>query len=284
MRFSLAGMQLKFSMRTDGNRFTFPVEHQDADWIVKVPDSARPDLPAIEHAVMCLAKSVGFDVPEVRQVPTTTIQLPTDFDHVSVPLALAVKRYDRTPLGRVHQEDLAQVLEWPRDARYADVGNKTIGYDGLAKLVGDLTNDETRAEFVRRVAFIVATGNNDAHLKNWSLLWPPGKTQPALAPVYDQVCTAAFPDYGWSERHGLDLALPLGGSRQLKTLNADRLARFQERSGCRDATRHFHEVLEQCNEKLQDSFNTFPTSMQNALREHWQRVPLLRRFAPMPAP
>lgn len=37
LRFSLAGMQLKFSMLNSGNRFVFPAQNQLGQWIVKIP-------------------------------------------------------------------------------------------------------------------------------------------------------------------------------------------------------------------------------------------------------
>ena len=47
------------------------------------------------------------------------------------------------------------------------------------------------AEFVRRRIFNAAIGNNDMHLKNWSLIYPDGRT-PRLAPAYDFVSTICY--------------------------------------------------------------------------------------------
>jgi serine/threonine-protein kinase HipA len=44
---------------------------------------------------------------------------------------------------------------------------------------------------MRRLAFMVLSGNADAHLKNWSLLYPDG-VRPRLAPVYDLVSTVMY--------------------------------------------------------------------------------------------
>jgi serine/threonine-protein kinase HipA len=45
---------------------------------------------------------------------------------------------------------------------------------------------------MRRLAFMVLSGNADAHLKNWALLYPDG-VNPRLAPVYDVVSTVVYP-------------------------------------------------------------------------------------------
>jgi len=45
-------------------------------------------------------------------------------------------------------------------------------------------------EVVRRIAFQVLIGNGDAHLKNWSFVYPDG-TSARLSPPYDLVATIA---------------------------------------------------------------------------------------------
>ena len=47
------------------------------------------------------------------------------------------------------------------------------------------------AEVIRRLIFNAAIGNNDMHLKNWSLIYPDGRT-PRLAPAYDFVSTIRY--------------------------------------------------------------------------------------------
>jgi serine/threonine-protein kinase HipA len=52
---------------------------------------------------------------------------------------------------------------------------------------------EAVQEFVRRIVFSAAIGNTDMHLKNWTLLYPDGRT-PKLSPAYDLVSTIAYID------------------------------------------------------------------------------------------
>jgi serine/threonine-protein kinase HipA len=68
LRFSLAGVQLKFSMLMVDRKLTLPAENEDGDWIVKLSFDDFPALPENEHAVMTWARSMGYEVPETRAV------------------------------------------------------------------------------------------------------------------------------------------------------------------------------------------------------------------------
>src|SRR5262245_47077071 len=76
--------------------------------------------------------------------------------------------------------------------------NRGVGYDLLARLVLETCGPEDADEFIRRLAFVVASGNDDAHLKNWSFQWL--GSAPRLSPAYDLVCSIAWDDFGWSGR------------------------------------------------------------------------------------
>lgn len=49
------------------------------------------------------------------------------------------------------------------------------------------------AEFIGRVAFMLGSGNADAHLKNWSVVYPDGR-RGRLSPAYDQIATVVYPE------------------------------------------------------------------------------------------
>lgn len=66
LRFSLAGVALKFSLLQKQDRLTLPAADQEGDWIVKMPDAGYPELPANEYAMMTLAGQCGIEVSEVR--------------------------------------------------------------------------------------------------------------------------------------------------------------------------------------------------------------------------
>lgn len=200
LRFSLAGVQPKFSMRYEGKALVVPASGSGGDWIVKLPDQRFPSVPANEFAMLRWAEHVGIDVPETRLVPGSEIKNLPDGLLASGQSALAVRRFDRTPTGRVHQEDFAQVREVATDAKY-DKAN----YEGIGRVIAAVCPPADAIEYVRRLVAVVAMGNADAHLKNWTLRYPDGR-EARLSPAYDLVCVTAYP----SADH--QLAFPLSGS------------------------------------------------------------------------
>ena len=190
-RFSLPGVQLKLSatMAATG-RLTIPAQGIGGSWIVKLPSAAFPGLPEQEHAMMTLAGRVGIEVPETRLVSVDSISnLPRGMGVAGGKMALAVRRFDRADDGTpIHVEDFAQVLGAYPEQKYMGAG-----YGDIAEVVGRAVGDNAVWEFIRRLVFCALIGNGDAHLKNWALIYPDGRS-PALAPAYDLVSTIAFLD------------------------------------------------------------------------------------------
>lgn len=220
-RASLAGMTLKFSMSRRGDRLVVPAHGRDGDWILKIPDHSYPDLPANELAVMRLAGSVGIDVPEARLWSRDDIDdLGPGAWASEETRAYAVRRFDRSPGGRVHIEDFAQVLGRFGDGEWKYHSNvETVA--GLAHRGRD--RDSLR-EAVRRTVFNLLVGNGDAHLKNWSLIYP-DRRRARLSPAYDLVCTAVhLPDPG-----NPLLGLPFLGATRLADVGRGHFARLRDR-------------------------------------------------------
>ena len=221
IKFSLGGSQLKFSMIDRGGRFT--LDEGDEEWIVKPPHPTHPDLPLNEYTMMRLAAAAGVQIPEVRLVKLEDIDLaglPGMAIQRSEAQAYAVKRYDRTARGRVHVEDFAQVFSVHADQEY-----KATNYDTIGRLIFDLFPERFTqlAEFVRRLVVNILIGNGDAHLKNWSVIYP-DKINPRLAPAYDLVSTIHYV-------RNDSLALNLGGQKRFELFDEshfDRLARRTE--------------------------------------------------------
>ena len=102
LRFSLAGVQLKFSaILNRAETFTIPTDGMGGSWILKLPSESHPHLPEIEHAMLSFAKLVGIDVPEIKLVPTVSVVgLPEQFGN-TIADSLAVKRFDRNEDGSI---------------------------------------------------------------------------------------------------------------------------------------------------------------------------------------
>ncbi|MDE2782421.1 MAG: HipA domain-containing protein [Gemmatimonadota bacterium] len=224
LRFSIAGVQPKLSAAMAAGKLTVPVHGVGGSWIVKLPSAAFPGLPEQEHAMMKLAGLNGIDVPETRLVPVEEIEgLPPAFG-TGTGQALAVRRFDRLDDGtRVHIEDFAQILGAHPEQKYL-----RAGYREIAEVLGRELGDDAVTQFVRRLVFCAMIGNGDAHLKNWSVIYP-DRRNPQLAPAYDLVSTIAYVD---DDRMALEW---VSGERGFTDLSDDLLARLA--SGARLAQR-----------------------------------------------
>ncbi len=215
LRFSLAGMQLKFSavLESTGG-LTIPANGMGGSWIVKLPSTRFPAVPENEYAMLELARAIGIEVPRVRLVAPSEVNGVPEGVATLDGRALAIERFDRGENGaRIHMEDFAQVFGvWP-DEKY-----KQRSYANIAAVLWAEAGEESTFEFVRRLAFSTLIGNADMHLKNWSLIYPDGKT-PALSPAYDFIATLPYlPD----DKH----ALSFGGSKSLSEISIERIRRF----------------------------------------------------------
>jgi serine/threonine-protein kinase HipA len=125
---------------------------------------------------------------------------------LSVPLAsilrkwqdlYLVERYDRRPLPdgsleRVHQEDFCQALGIAPDQKYEQEGGPGISDCFRVVREHSVTPVVDVRALLHWVVFNYLTGNADAHGKNISLLLT--EAGPVLAPFYDLMCTAVYPD------------------------------------------------------------------------------------------
>jgi serine/threonine-protein kinase HipA len=220
LRFSLAGVQLKFSAILEAaGGLTIPAGGLGGSWIVKLPSAQFPAVPENEFVMLALGRAIGINVPSNRLVPVSEIKgLPSDAARVAGN-ALAVQRFDRGPAGRrIHMEDFAQVFGLFPDDKYDQ-----RSYANIAAVLWAETGPDDTYEFVRRLVFSVLIGNGDMHLKNWSLLYPDSRI-PVLSPAYDFVSTVHYiPDE--------KLALTFGGSRSLLGITKDQVRKFADTAG-----------------------------------------------------
>ena len=188
LRFSLAGVQLKFSAIGEARGgLTIPAKGVGGSWIVKLPSRDFAGVPENEYAMMTLARLIGIDVPALSLVDIDAIKnLPEGIGTLKGQ-ALAIQRFDRLADGTaVHIEDFAQIFGVYPDDKY-----KKASARGIARVIGIEGSDADIAEFIRRLTFNTLIGNADMHLKNWSLIYP-DRRHAALAPAYDFVSTIAY--------------------------------------------------------------------------------------------
>jgi len=269
LRFSVAGVQMKFSMLRDSDKLTLPARGETGEWIVKFDSPVYPRLPENEYSMLEWSRTAGFDVPEVYLHEASHLEgLPRQFAPEGSRV-LAIRRFDRNR-HRIHQEDFAQVVGLPPTMKYDHVT-----YEVMVRLTKNILGDEGVDELVRRLALTVACGNNDAHLKNWSLIYPDG-IQARWSPLYDQVSTVA-----WEGPDRL-LSLKLAGVKEFGRIDRAAFERLAEKCNLDPAR-----VIDNVRDTLTRLFDTWPGILPDLpipeshvvrLREHWAHVPLLREM------
>ena len=189
LRFSLAGVQLKFSaLKAAGRGVTIPVDGVGGNWIVKLPSQQFAHVPENEFSMMTLAQKVGIAVPAIDLIDIGAIEnLPAGMEKLGGK-AFLIERFDRDAQGNaIHIEDFAQVFGVYPEDKYKNASLAT-----LARVVAIECGQEDAAEFIRRMTFNVLIGNGDMHLKNWSLMYP-DRRHARLAPAYDFISTIGYP-------------------------------------------------------------------------------------------
>lgn len=240
LRFSLAGVQLKFSaMEKARGGLTIPASGKGGDWIVKLPSVRFRGVAANEFSMMSLARKMGLDIPDVELVPLDRIEgLPEGIGKIEED-AFAIRRFDRTKDGgRIHIEDFAQVFGVYPDNKY-----EKGSYRHIAKVLWLETGEAGVREFIKRLVFNALIGNADMHLKNWSLIYPDGRT-PQLSPGYDFLSTTLYiPE--------ANAGLKFARTKRVDELTMDEIAYMAAKAGApealaRDAATEivdrFHEV------------------------------------------
>lgn len=281
-RFSLAGMQLKLSMTAQGTRLALTAARHDRRWIVKLPSRAYADLPAVEAKTMDWARASGHEVPPHMLVSTDDLDgLPEGWSE-GCPTVYAIERFDRREDGtRIHHEDFCQALNIHPLHKYGDSGDKRFGHDGILRLVADAAGEHEARQLARRVGFVIASGNDDAHLKNWSFEWG-AANRPKLSPCYDLVATVSWRDrHGWDLPGGPRLALSLGRVKRFALLDDEALRRHADRSGQPWARDEIMNGIERARTAWAAVEANAPPIMREALVEHWSRVPVLAKAGPL---
>ncbi|WP_228151329.1 type II toxin-antitoxin system HipA family toxin [Tamilnaduibacter salinus] len=186
--FSLAGVQMKFSAQRDDGRMTIQPESGTDDWIIKTPSTVHRHVPANEYSAMRLAEAIGVEIPAIEQIPLTALSGLPDIQLPDETTAYAIKRFDRAGRTRIHTEDFAQVFEVFAHEKYGHYNYEQIGaalYRYGSQGLADIQ------QLARRLLANILLANGDAHLKNWTIIYPDGMNA-RLAPAYDIVSTLPY--------------------------------------------------------------------------------------------
>lgn len=187
-KFSLAGVQMKFSMKEKDGRYNLSKGDDLGDWIIKTPSTKHKDVPVNEYTAMKLAALIGVGIPEIKLVELDKLDNLPQINLPDEELAFAIKRFDRENDTRIHMEDFAQVL-----VKYPHEKYGTANYENIGRILYEFSGDglADAQQFARRLLANILLANGDAHLKNWSLLYADQIT-PRLSPAYDIVTTRVY--------------------------------------------------------------------------------------------
>lgn len=258
-KMSVQGVQPKLSAILNIKKKTFEIVDQKGRFILKPQNNLFAELPENEDVSMKMAKVAGIEVPMHGMVYSQDGSL-TYF----------IKRFDRVSRDkRVPVEDFAQLMGHSRDTKYNSSMEKVIQviekyctFPALEKI-----------KLFRLTLFNFLVGNEDMHLKNFSLIFRDKKVE--LSPAYDLLNTSIAIQSPVEE-----IALPLRGKK--KNLTRRMLVDYfgMERLGLnekviakvitdiRDAQPTWESLIDNCflSEPMQLKYKEFLSHRRNVLK------------------
>jgi len=262
-KFSLAGVQMKFSMKGKDGRYNLSRGDELGDWIIKTPSTKHKDVPVNEYTAMRLASLVEVDIPEIRLVELDKLDNLPPINLPDENLAFAIKRFDRENDRRIHMEDFAQVL-----VKYPHEKYNAASYEQIGRILYEFSGDGLAdvQQFARRLLVNILLANGDAHLKNWSLLYADQVT-PRLSPAYDIVTTSVYMD---GERH---YALNLGKTKEWYEASFANFQSWANRAGVpwRAIKPHIDDAMEKARSLWPRALKELPMNEghKQRLKDHW---------------
>ncbi len=186
-RISLSGVQPKASLVVNGTQLEKPAENKRGEYILKPAPSSyalfdRKYCPANEHLTMQLAS-------QVYRIETAANGLCFFRDGEA---AYLCRRFDVGPDGRkFQQEDFASLAGLTNINGGSDFKYGNLSYEECADIIKRYVKAAPIEvlKFFRMVVFNYLTLNDDAHLKNFSLI-NRGDGEYHLAPAYDLINTS----------------------------------------------------------------------------------------------
>lgn len=197
-KLSIQGVQPKLSAALNIKEGLFEAVDRGGRYILKPQVERYKRLPENEDLTMRLAAIVDIEVPLHGLIYSKDESL-TYF----------IRRFDRKgQKDKLHVEDFAQLSGESRDTKYESSMEK------VAEIVAEFCTFPAieKAKLFKRTLFSFLVGNEDMHLKNFSILVRDDKVE--LSPAYDLVNSTLVLS-GTKE----ELALPLHGKKRNITYN-----------------------------------------------------------------
>lgn len=184
-RISLSGAQPKFSIIVDDGKLRYVREKEQGTFILKPRPTAyqiinKDFCAANEHVTMQIASQVyGIE---------TAANALCFFDDGSP--AYITRRFDVHSNGKYKQEDFAALLGYTKDNAGSNYKYEKASYEECAGIIHRYVKATLidMRRFFRIILFNFVTLNDDAHLKNFSLIERNGEYR--LSPAYDLINTS----------------------------------------------------------------------------------------------
>lgn len=191
-RMSIQGVQPKLSANLNTRNSTFEIVNQKGKYIIKPQSDIYQQVPENEDVSMRMAKVVGIEVPFHGMIYSKDGSL-----------SYFIKRFDR--VGRNQKlpvEDFSQLAGLTRDTKYDFTIEKII------RLIEKFCTFPVieKIKFFKLVLFSFVIGNEDMHIKNFSLISRKNKVE--FSPAYDLLNSTLAMDGAEEE-----MALHLAGKR-----------------------------------------------------------------------
>ncbi len=204
-KMSIQGRQPKLSARLSIKNNTFQVVDRQGRYILKPQVIEWEEVPENEDLTMRLAAACGIEVPLHGLIYSSD----RSFTYF-------IKRFDRFGQGeRIPLEDFAQLSGKTRNTKYKS------SLEQVVKVVQQYCTfpQPEKAKLFRRCLFSFLVGNEDMHLKNFSIIQR--REDPKiyeLSPAYDLVnSTIVWLKLGKNQDDIEETALPLNGKKKRLT-------------------------------------------------------------------
>lgn len=192
-KMSIQGVQPKLSAKLNTKNEVFDVVDRGGEYILKPQNNFYPELPENESLTMKLAELVGIEVPLSGMIYSLDGRL-TYF----------IKRFDRYGRNKkLSLEDFAQLAGKHRETKY------DYSMEKLVTLIDTFCTFPAieKVKLFRLTIFNFLIGNEDMHLKNFSLITRDNKVE--LSPAYDLLNTTIV-----VPRTQEEIALPIAGKKR----------------------------------------------------------------------
>lgn len=202
-KISIQGVQPKLSAKLNAKDEIFDVVDRGGEYILKPQNMFYPELPENESLTMKLAGLIEIEVPLSGLVYSSDGKF-TYF----------IKRFDRYGRNKkLSVEDFTQLAGKSRETKY------DYSMEKLVTMIDTFSTFPAieKVKLFRLTIFNFLVGNEDMHLKNFSLITRDGKVE--LSPAYDLLNTTVVVPKTLEE-----IALPLAGRK--RKLNAKILINY----------------------------------------------------------